>query len=307
MKTLLSGAVILTCNENHTVYAPGDCVFEDERIVYVGERYDGDYDVRVPGAGKLVLPGLINAHTHSGMSIFRSLSDDVDLMVFLEERVWPREVIMCGDDVYAGSLLSAIEMLKAGVTTYVDMYFFEEDLLRAAVETGARALITPTVLDIPTWTPKLGTWEQQLERALSFCRHREGTDGRIHTGVGPHAPYTVPLGALAEIAHQTHAAGRPVNIHLVETEGERDAFNLSNGRSTAQALEEIGFFDGPVIAAHSVWLDNGDPAIYGRKRVGVAHCPQSNAKLAAGIAPVVAMLGAGVNVGLGTDGAATNN
>jgi 5-methylthioadenosine/S-adenosylhomocysteine deaminase len=307
MKTLISGAVILTCDEFHTIYPSGDLVFDDGRIVYVGDRYEGPYDVRLPGSGKLLLPGLINAHTHSGMSIFRSLSDDVDLMVFLAERVWPREIQMSGDDVYAGSLVSSIEMLKMGVTTYVDMYFFEDDLRRAAMDSGARAVITPTVIDVPTWTGGLGSWEVQLERALAFCREWEGYAGRIHTGVGPHAPYTVSLDALACIARETHAVGRPVNIHLVETEGERESFNSQHGKSTAHALEEIGFFDGPVIGAHSIWVDAGDIEIYARKHVGVAHCPQSHAKLAAGVAPVVAMLRAGVNVGLGTDGAATNN
>lgn len=307
MKTLISGAVILTCDEFHTIYVSGDLLFDDGRILYVGDRYEGPYDVRLPGTGKLLLPGLINAHTHSGMSIFRSLSDDVDLMVFLAERVWPREIQMSGDDVYAGSLLSSIEMLKSGVTTYVDMYFFEDDLRRAAVDSGARAIITPTVIDVPTWTSGLGTWERQLERALAFCQEWEGYEGRIHTGVGPHAPYTVSLDALSYIARETHALGRPVNIHLVETEGERESFNSQHGRSTAHALEEIGFFNGPVIAAHSVWIDEGDIEIYARKRVGVAHCPQSNAKLAAGVAPVVAMLRGGLSVGLGTDGASTNN
>jgi 5-methylthioadenosine/S-adenosylhomocysteine deaminase len=307
VKTLISGAVILTCDSEHTVIPHGDLVFDEDRITYVGPSYDGQYDIRIPATGKLLLPGLINAHTHSGMSIFRSLADDVDLMVFLEERVWPRETKLCAGDVYAGSLLSSIEMLKAGVTTSVDMYFFEDALVRAAVDSGARTLITPTVLDVPAWTPVLGSWEKQLERALAFCRQWEGHAGRIHTGVGPHAPYTLSLDALVEIAGETHARGLPVNIHLVETEGEREQFNSRRLGSTVSALQDVGFFNGPTIAAHSIWLDDGDIEIFRHQDVGVAHCPQSNAKLAAGVAPVVAMLRGGVHVGLGTDGAATNN
>jgi 5-methylthioadenosine/S-adenosylhomocysteine deaminase len=307
MKTVISGAVVLTCDESHTVLAPGDVVLDGDRIKYVGPAYEGEYDVRIPGTGRLLLPGLINAHTHSGMTLFRSLADDDDLMAFLTDRVWPREIRLTPEDVYAGSLLAATEMLKAGVTTYVDMYFQEDALLRAAVETGARAVISPTVLDVPLWTPVLGSWEAQLQRVLEFCEAWEGHLARIHTAIGPHAPYTVSLEALRLIGEEARRIGRPVNIHLVETEFERNSFAERGIGSTAHALEAMGFFDGPVIAAHSIWLDEGDIEIYARHDVGVAHCPGSNAKLACGTAPVVPLLNAGVNVGVGTDGAATNN
>jgi 5-methylthioadenosine/S-adenosylhomocysteine deaminase len=307
MKTLIAGSVILTCDDRMSVVEQGDLVMDNGRISFVGERYEGEYDVRLSGAGKLLLPGLVNAHTHSGMSLFRSLADDVDLMVFLAERVWPREVKLRPDDVYVGSVMSSIEMLKCGVTTSVDMYFFEEELLRAAIDTGVRSLITPTIIDVPTWTAVLGSWEQQLRRALDFCVGRDGLEDRIHTGLGPHAPYTVSLDALAVIAQEARRFDKPLNIHLVETQLERDNFNGRGRGSTAHVLEEIGFFDGPVIAAHSIWIDAGDIEIYAAEDVGVAHCPQSNAKLAAGIAPIADMLRGGVHVGLGTDGAATNN
>lgn len=307
MKTLLSGAVIVTCDEHHTVHANGDLVFEDDRIIYVGPSYDGEYDVRQVVTGGLLMPGLINAHTHSGMSILRTLADDVDLMVFLEERVWPRETNLTAEDVYVGSRLSAIEMLKGGITSFTDMYFYEDALLRAALDTGIRTLITPTIIDVPVWAPVLGSWEQQLERALNFCRRHDGEAGRIHTGLGPHAPYTLSLDALDRIATEARALDVPINIHLVETAGERDSFNSRGIGSTAHALDDIGFFEGKVIAAHSVWTDQGDLEIYRDHRVGVAHCPQSNAKLGAGIAPLADMLAHAVNVGLGTDGPATNN
>lgn len=307
MKTLLTGAVILTGDESETIHAPGDFVIDGDRIAYVGPRYDGEAHTRVDAGGHLLLPGFINAHTHSGMSIFRSLADDADLMAFLTDRVWPREIRLTPEDVYAGSVLSAIEMLKSGVTTYVDMYFFEDALAQAALDTGLRALITPTVLAVPEWEGRLGTWEQQLARGIAWARQWEGRDGRIHAGLGPHAPYTVPLDALAEIAIEAVRHDLPVNIHLVETTLERDNFNRRGRGSTARVLGELGFFDARVIAAHSIWVDPGDLDIYHRHRVGVAHCPQSNMKLGAGIAPVVAMLNHRVAVGLGTDGAATNN
>jgi 5-methylthioadenosine/S-adenosylhomocysteine deaminase len=303
----LHGGVVVTCDETRAIFAPGDVVMEDDLIAYVGDFYAGEYNVRLDVAGRLVMPGLINAHTHSGMSILRTLADDDDLMVFLEQRVWPREILLNSEDVYAGSVLSAVEMVKGGITTYVDMYFFEESLARAALDVGARALITPTVLDVPVWTPVLGSWEQQLERAVKFCRQWEGRSGRIHTGIGPHAPYTVGLEVLSEIAQEARRIGRPVNIHLVETALERNSFNAQHAKSTVSALRDIGFFDGLVTAAHSVWLDDGDIETYHRHSVGVAHCPQSNAKLGVGIAPLAALLAAGVQVGLGTDGAATNN
>lgn len=303
----MHGGVVVTCDQTLTIFSPGDVVMEEDRIAYVGPLYQGEYDVRLSVAGRLVMPGLINAHTHSGMSILRTLADDDDLLVFLEQRVWPREILLTSEDVYAGSVLSAIEMVKCGVTTYVDMYFMEQSLAQAALDVGARALITPTVLDVPIWTPVLGTWDRQLARAVAFCEQWEGHSGRIHTGIGPHAPYTVPLEILAEIAGEARRIGRPVNIHLVETALERESFNAQHARSTVSALRDVGFFDGPVIAAHSVWLDHGDIETFHHHAVGVAHCPQSNAKLGAGIAPLAALLAAGVQVGLGTDGAATNN
>lgn len=307
MRTVLAGGVIVTCDEAHTVHAQGDVVIEDGRIAYVGPRYDGEYDHRVSAAGRLLMPGLINAHTHSPMSIFRSVADDVDLQVFLYERVWPREVSLTPEDVYAGSVLSAVEMLKAGVTTYVDMYFYEEELARAAVDTGIRAVITPGIVQAPAWEPVLGPWDRRTGDVIEFCKRWEGREGRIHTGVGPHAPYTLPRPALGEIASEARGAGLRIHTHLVETKYERDNFNAEGKGSTAAVLEGMGFFEGPVLAAHSVWMDEGDVEIYSRNGVGVAHCPQSNAKLGAGIAPVAALLAAGVRVGIGTDGAATNN
>lgn len=307
MKTLLTGAVVVTCDSAWHVYAPGDVVIEGDRIQYVGERYAGEYDERIPATGRLLLPGLINAHTHAPMSIFRSLADDVDLMVFLEQRVWPREVRLRPDDVYAGTVLSAIEMLKSGVTCYADMYFFEDDLLRAAVDTGIRALVTPGIIQSPAWEPILGTWEQRTARVIEFCRKWQGHEGRIHTGVGPHAPYTLPFPALGEIAAEARKNNLPVHIHLLETQHERDAFNREHKRGTVAALEQIGFFDGPVLAAHSVWLEDDDVDIYRHHGTGIANCPQSNCKLGSGVAPVADLLARGVAVGLGTDGAATNN
>ncbi|HEV3407766.1 MAG TPA: amidohydrolase [Gaiellaceae bacterium] len=306
MRTLLAGGVLVTCDENHAVHAPGDLVLEDDRIAYAGPRYEGDADERLSAEGRLLMPGLVNAHTHAPMSIFRGLADDVDLEVFLHERVWPREQKLKPEEVYAGTVLSAVEMLKRGVTTYVDMYFWEEDHTRAALDAGIRAVVTPGILDVGGWEGLVG-WEKRLGMVLDFCERWEGTDGRIHTGIAPHAPYTVPLEGLREIAAAARKAGRLVHTHLVETKGERDSFNERNGKSTAAALEEIGFFEADVLAAHSIWLDDGDVEIYARNGVAVAHCPVSNAKLGCGIAGVPALLAAGVPVGLGTDGAATNN
>lgn len=306
-RTLLTGAVVVTCDESHTVHTPGDVLIEDDHIGWVGPSYTGEYDVRISCAGRLIMPGLVNAHTHSPMTLFRSLADDVDLRVFLEERAWPREVRLTGEEAYAGSVLAGIEMLTCGVTTYADMYFFEEDLVRAALDVGLRALITPAIVEAPIWVPRIGHWDRLLEDGLSFCRRWEGHAGRIHTGLGPHAPYSVPFEALVEIAAEARRAGVAVQTHLLEARWERDSFNAAGRGGTVAALEGAGFFDGPVIAAHSVWLEAGDIEIYHRKNVGVAHCPQSNAKLGCGIAPVAAMLAAGVCVGLGTDGAATNN
>jgi 5-methylthioadenosine/S-adenosylhomocysteine deaminase len=187
------------------------------------------------------------------------------------------------------------------------MYFWEEQLVQAALDVGIRAVVTPGILAVPAWEEILGRWDRRTSSLLDFCRQWQGHEGRISTGLGPHAPYTLPLPALAEIASEARRNDLLVHTHLVETSVERDTFNRQGIGSTAAALEGIGFFDGPVLAAHSIWVDPGDIEIYARKGVGVAHCPGSNAKLGAGIAPLAAMLAAGVRVGLGTDGAATNN
>lgn len=307
MRTLLSDGVVVTCDQNWTVYTHGDLVLDDDLILYAGPNFDGEYDARVSAAGRLVMPGLINAHAHTPMTLFRGLADDVPLRVFLQERVWPREIQLTTADAYAGSVLGATEMLKAGVTTCVDMYFFEDALVQAALDTGIRAVVGPGILEAPVWQPILGTWEQRTARVLDFCTQWDGHDGRIHTGLGPHAPYTLPLPALGEIAVEAQRAGLPLHIHLVETREEREAFAERGLGSTVSALERLGVFDGAVLAAHCVWLDDGDAEILRHHRVGVAHCPVSNAKLGAGIAPVATLLAAGIPVGLGTDGAATNN
>jgi len=307
MRTLLTGGVVVTCDSDWTAHASGDLVLQDDLVLYAGPRYDGEYDARTDVTGRLVMPGLINAHTHTPMTLFRGLADDVDLHVFLQERIWPREIALTNADAYAGSVLAATEMLKAGVTTCVDMYFFEDALVQAAIDTGIRAVVTPGILDAPVWQPILGTWEQRTAHVLDFCKRWDGHDGRIHTGVGPHAPYTLPLPALAEIAAEAQRAGLPLHIHLVETREERASFAERGLGGTVYALEQAGVLEGPVLAAHCVWLDDGDAAILAQHHAGVAHCPQSNAKLGAGVAPAAALLATGVQVGLGTDGAAANN
>jgi 5-methylthioadenosine/S-adenosylhomocysteine deaminase len=303
MRTLFSGGTILTCDANHTIFSQGDLVIEADRIVYVGPAYGGTYDVRLPAVGRLILPGFVNAHTHAPMTLFRGLADDVNLQVFLAERVWPREIRMSPDDAYHGAVLAGIEMLRSGVTTYADMYFFPEELARAALDVGLRALVTPGIIDSPAWIPRFGTWEDFTQRALEFCTAWEGREGRIHTGLGPHSPYTLSLDALMRIRQVALEHDLPINIHILESPWEKDNPDVPD----VERLADRGFFEGRTIAAHSVWVDAAGIETYARRGVGVAHCPQSNAKLGNGIAPVWAMLAAGVDVGLGTDGAATNN
>jgi 5-methylthioadenosine/S-adenosylhomocysteine deaminase len=304
---LLRGGVVVTCDRDHAVHAPGDVLLEDDRIGYVGPAFAGAHDRSIDLSGHLVMPGLINCHTHAAMTLFRTLADDVDLAVFLEDRVWPREVLLTPEDVYAGAMLGAVEMLKSGVTTYVDMYFWEEQLAQAALDAGIRALITPGILQAPAWEAILGSWQARLDRVMEFCKVWEGRGERVHTGLGPHAPYTLSLEALEAIAAAGRELDRLVHIHLVEAAWERQAFNEQGRGSTARVLDDIGFFRGKVLVAHSVWVDPGDVEIYARRGVGIAHCPQSNMKLGSGVAPVAQMLAHGVRVGLGTDGAATNN
>jgi len=279
---------------------------EDGMIAWIGSSTDAPpYDGELTRLAGLVAPGLVNAHCHSPMTLFRGLGEGLPLDRWLQEVMWPREARLRPADVTAAMRLASAEMLRCGVTTSVEMYVYADAVAAAVHETGARAIVMAPLLAAPGWE-HLGTLEEQLERAARQAAEA-GADPMIEVGIGPHAAYTVPLDILGRAGELARAHDMMLHIHVAETEDEAAELEAEHGLSVPRLLAEHGVLGGRVLAAHCVWLDDADLDVWAAHDVAVAHCPQSNAKLAAGIAPLRAMLDRGIRVGLGTDGPASNN
>ena len=285
----LSAGAVVTCDGASTIHRPGYVELDEGRITDVGRGEGGE---RLPG---LLMPGLVNVHCHSPMTLFRGAAEDVPLMVFLREILWPREARLTDDDAYWGMTLACAELLRAGVTTSCEMYVHEEGLLRAVLDARTRCVLTPGVIEVPGWM----TWAERLDAVLAFHDAHRGRHDRVEVGIAAHAAYTLPPEALTSIAAAARDRDALVHIHVGETREEAEH---------AALLGTLGFFDDArVLAAHCVWLSDADLALFREHDVAIAHCPQSNAKLAAGIARLTDMLELGLRVGLGTDGPSSNN
>ncbi len=303
---------VVPCDGSGPVLRPGVVEVAGGAITHVGRsgspgtdgREGPPAEVRIRGA---LLPGLVNTHCHSPMTLFRGSGEGLPLHRWLNEVLWPQETHLTEDDVFWGMTLAAAELLCFGVTTTCEAYFFEDALADAVVAAGSRALVTPGVLRLPGTASDDGWWERRTGEIVDFHARRHGEDDRIEVGFSPHAAYTVPLPVLADIAAAARELGALFHIHVAETEQEGVEFAAEHGRSVPAALAGLGVFDGRALAAHSIWLSPEDMAIYRDLDVAVAHCPQSNAKLASGVAPLAELLARGIRVGLGTDGPASNN
>jgi 5-methylthioadenosine/S-adenosylhomocysteine deaminase len=302
---------VVPCDGTVPALRPGAVEVAGDTVVRVGtpaalraDAAPGTREVRVDGA---LLPGFVNTHCHSPMTLFRGTGENLPLLRWLTEVLWPREAHLEPEDVYWGMTLAAAELLGFGVTTTCEMYFHEDPTADAVVAAGSRAVITPGVLQLPGTDGGSAWWDACLERFADFHARRNGEAGRIEVGFAAHAAYTVPLPGLVATAAAARERDALFHLHLAETAGEGDAFAAEHGGSVPEVLASAGVLDGRVLAAHSIWLSPEDLDVYVAHDVAVAHCPQSNAKLASGIAPVVDLLGRGVRVGLGTDGPASNN
>lgn len=252
-----------------------------------------------------LIPGLVNAHAHSAMSLMRGIADDVPLKPWLEQHVWPREARLVSPEfVHDGTLLACAEMLRGGITTCSDMYFFPEAAARAYDAVGMRAVLGVPILDFPT------SWAADAEACLA--RGLEARDHwrhapRLSFALAPHAPYTVGDTSFARVLMFARQLDLPVETHLAETREEVETARTQTGASTLARLDALGVTGPSFIGIHCVHLDAADIALMAAHGCHAVHCPTSNMKLASGIAPVAAMVTAGVNVALGTDGAASNN
>lgn len=301
---LLADAVV-TVDAEHTVHRPGALDIEGSVITWVGPAADAPAPAgAVRDVGGLLMPGMVNTHAHSPMTLLRSAGDGLPLARWLDEVVWPREAHMVPDDAYWGMLLGADEMLRNGITTTCEMYLHNDAVADAIIDSGMRAVITPGIFDLPG-AGSAAFWHHLLDQAVSFYERYDGREGRLTAGLGPHSTYVLPEEGLVAVAEAAASLGLLVQIHLAETRAEGEAVRERYGTSAPKLLEGLGLLEGSVLAAHSVWLDNDDLAVLADHDVAVAHCPASNAKLGSGVARVPELLGLGVRVGLGTDGPAS--
>ncbi len=275
-----------------------------ERADTVGEVPSEVAEVEIRG---VLLPGLVNTHCHSPMTLFRGTGENLPLASWLRDVLWPREARLTPDDVYWGMTLALTELLCFGVTTTCEAYFFEDAIADSVLAAGSRAVVTPGILQLPGGETDDSWWDTRIGEIVDFHRRRHGEEGRLEVGFAPHAAYTVPLPVLVEIAHEARALDSLFHLHLAETEEEGKSFEAEHGGSVPAVLGREGVFEARVLAAHCIWLSAEDMSVLEAHDVAVAHCPQSNAKLASGIAPLVDLLARGLRVSLGTDGPASNN
>ncbi|MCI6084731.1 MAG: amidohydrolase [Selenomonas sp.] len=296
--------------KNATVVLPdgqtkaADIAVEDTKIVAVGTAPAAFAPERtIDAKDMLAIPGLVNAHTHASMTLLRSYADDMELMTWLNDHIWPVEAKMVSDDIYWGAALAAVEMLKSGTTTFADMYGpFMERVADVVVESGMRGVLSRGIIGVAP------DGEKKLEENVTLYNDYHGAaDGRITVMFGPHAPYTCPPEFLKKVAAAAQRLGADVHIHMNETKAEIEQITKQYGKRPFQYVEDTGLFESPTLAAHCVHLSDEEIAIIKRHHIRVAHNPGSNMKLASGTAPVPRLLKEGVTVGLGTDGASSNN
>ena len=271
----------------------------------VRKTYKGDAEFIIDGNGALALPGLVNTHTHAAMTLLRGYADDMVLQDWLSQKIWPLEAHLTGEDVYWATRLACIEMIRSGTTAFNDMYFFMENTARAVEESGIRAVLSYGFIDLFDAEKR----EREIKATENLAAHvRSLNNPRIKSAVGPHAIYTVSKEGLEWCAESAQEHRTGIHIHLSETEKEVNDCIERYGRRPSALLEECGILTPGTVAAHCCWVDDTECRLLGKYGVSVSHNPVSNMKLATGRAmPSPALLEAGVNVCLGTDGCASNN
>jgi 5-methylthioadenosine/S-adenosylhomocysteine deaminase len=288
----------------------GSVAIRDGQIVAVGasSEVDARFNAKtvIRAGGHAIVPGFVNAHTHVPMTLFRGIADDRDLMDWLTKFIFPAEAKNVDREfVKWGTRLAATEMIRSGTTTYADMYYFESDIARETKAAGLRGVLGETLIDFPA--PDNKTWDEAIAYMREYAKTWKG-DRLITPAFAPHAPYTVSTEHLKQVRALATELGIPILIHVSETKDElRQVAEKQNGQTPGNYLESIGFLGDDVVAAHGVHLTPEELKLFAARKTGVAHCPESNQMLASGVAPVVEMIRAGMEVGLGTDGPAGSN
>jgi len=297
---------VLSMDENLTEYRNCDIVIKDGYIIDIGEGKKNQYFGKtVVSTGKLALPGFVNAHTHAAMTLLRGYGSDNPLKVWLEEYIWPAEgKFVSYEFVRDGTEIAIYEMIRTGTTTFVDMYFFENAVADVISEIGIRGVLSTGILDFPT--PGAKTPEEGLAKTEEFIKEHEKNEF-VYPAVGPHAPYTCSPETLKKAYELAEKYGVLYHIHLAETEFEVQTVKEKYGKRPVEHLDSLGVLSELTLAAHMVYPSQDEIRILAKKNVKVAHCPESNLKLASGIAPVPEMIERGITVGVGTDGTASND
>jgi 5-methylthioadenosine/S-adenosylhomocysteine deaminase len=287
-------------------YPQGEIALEDDRILSVGNlgsapsEFAPDRVLDLPN--DVVMPGLINIHTHAAMTLLRSYADDLPLMPWLNEKVWPFEEKLTAEDIYWGTALALCEMIRSGTTTMLDMYASMDQVAEAVLTAGTRAVLSRGLIG------NAPNGERAFQENIDLVQRYHGAGkGRVNIMFGPHAPYTCSGEYLQKVKAEADRLGVGIHIHVAETRDEINMLREQYGKTPVQWLNELGFFGGHVVAAHCVHLTPEDIKILALKHVCVAHNPESNMKLNSGTAPIPELQAQGVVVGLGTDGASSNN
>ena len=295
---------LVTQNEGREVMRDVSLLVENGVIREIG-RIGSTADIIIDAKGKIAIPGLVNAHTHLPMTLFRGFADDMQLQDWLQKKIWPLESKLTGDDCYAGALLGCAEMIRSGTTSFVDMYFHMERVADAVAQAGLRGFLSYAPIDL--FDPAKARLEK--EHVIKFQEYVRGLRNQaIKFVVGPHAPYTCSSELLQWTKEYAEKNDALLHIHVAETRREQADMVKQNGMRVVEYLDKIGVLCRNMLAAHCVWLTKSEVQLLAKKGVSVAHCPVSNMKLASGgVAPLPEMFESGIAVGLGTDGAASNN
>ncbi len=307
---IVKGDFIVTMDESGTVYEQGAVAVDEGVILAIGPaaEIEAQHSAKevLDGGDRIVMPGLINGHSHAAMTLLRGVADDLALMDWLNNYIFPAEVEFVDPEfVRIGTELACWEMIRGGTTTFVDMYYFPDTIADVVESCGMRALISATVID--QRSPDAENADDSIAKGIGFIERWKDRNSRITPIFGPHANYTLDAEQLAATRKAALELGVPISIHVSESPYELQYSQDKYGMPSILLYESIDFFDVPTIAAHVVWPTPEEITVLAARNVGVIHNPTSNMKIASGISPVTEMLAAGVRVGIGTDGAASNN
>ncbi len=306
---VITNGIVITVDGARRVLNPGAVAINGAEIVAVDTpaAIAGKYKAAqtIDAAGKVVMPGLVNTHTHAAMVMYRGLGNDLNLMDWLQKYIFPAEgKTVSPEFVRVGTRLALLEMIQSGTTTYADMYYFEEEVGRVTKAAGLRGVLGQTVIEFPV--PDAKTPADALKRAEAFAKEFDHDD-LITPSLAPHSVYTLDAPTLTAVSAMARRLNIPIQIHLAETSAERGMAQERHKQRPVALLDSLKFWAPTTLAAHGVWINDDEIAVLKRNGIGVSNNPESNMKLSSGTAPVLKYRAAGVNVGIGTDGAASNN